>query len=419
MTKVAEQFEVSGSYMARVCSVLGVPRPERGYWAKLAVGKAPSRKPLPQAQPGDPLSWSKGGELPPPPKPVRPPIHRRSARVKLQTAGIHGLIRGAKEQFEAGRPVEEGAYLKPYKKLLVDVTTSKACLDKALDFANALFKAFESVGHRVMLAPANGPVRRGEIDEHEVQKKRVGYHYNNLWSPYRPTVVYIGTVAIGLAIVEMSEEVVLRYVRGKYIRDADYKPPKASRYYVDHSWTTTRDLPSGRLRLVAYSPYGRVSWSAEWQETKAASLTTKLAAIVKAVESSAGDLVEKLEEAERQAEIRHQKWLADEERRHREEDRRKVGQSVKDSQAQLGQIIQDWTNVMNVERFLAGVEEGLAGLPDGRRDQALQKLKLAREFIGTQDPLDFFLSWKTPPEFYQPIYGDADAVAEDEIGEEA
>ena len=29
MTKVAEKFSVSGSYMARVCSVLGVPRPER------------------------------------------------------------------------------------------------------------------------------------------------------------------------------------------------------------------------------------------------------------------------------------------------------------------------------------------------------------------------------------------------------
>ena len=40
MTKVAEKFSVSGSYMARVCSVLAVPRPERGYWAKLEFGKA-------------------------------------------------------------------------------------------------------------------------------------------------------------------------------------------------------------------------------------------------------------------------------------------------------------------------------------------------------------------------------------------
>ena len=43
MTKAAEKFEVSGSYLARVCSVLHVPRPEWGYWAKLAFGKAPNR----------------------------------------------------------------------------------------------------------------------------------------------------------------------------------------------------------------------------------------------------------------------------------------------------------------------------------------------------------------------------------------
>ena len=43
MVKVAEKFTVSGSYMARVCSALHVPRPERGYWAKLAVRKVARR----------------------------------------------------------------------------------------------------------------------------------------------------------------------------------------------------------------------------------------------------------------------------------------------------------------------------------------------------------------------------------------
>ncbi len=32
MTKAAKQFDVSGSYLARVCTLLNVPRPERGYW---------------------------------------------------------------------------------------------------------------------------------------------------------------------------------------------------------------------------------------------------------------------------------------------------------------------------------------------------------------------------------------------------
>ena len=53
MPKVAREFKVSGSYMARVCSILRVLRPERGYWAQLAVGKAPGKPPLPEAQAGD------------------------------------------------------------------------------------------------------------------------------------------------------------------------------------------------------------------------------------------------------------------------------------------------------------------------------------------------------------------------------
>src|SRR5689334_11268623 len=74
MVKVAEKFNVSGSYMARVCSTLRVPRPERGYWAKLAVGKAPEKPSLPDPQPGDQVSWSQNGEIrsPPPPNVLTP-----------------------------------------------------------------------------------------------------------------------------------------------------------------------------------------------------------------------------------------------------------------------------------------------------------------------------------------------------------
>lgn len=62
MTKVAARFDVSGSYLARMCTLLNVPRPERGYWAKMAVGKAPAQPLLPAPLPGDPLHWSKEGE---------------------------------------------------------------------------------------------------------------------------------------------------------------------------------------------------------------------------------------------------------------------------------------------------------------------------------------------------------------------
>ena len=65
------------------------------------------------------------------------------------------------------------------------------------------------------------------------------------------------SVAFGLAIIEMSENVELRYINGKYVRESDYKPSKASRRYAILSWTTTKDIPCGRLRLLVLCP---VSW---------------------------------------------------------------------------------------------------------------------------------------------------------------
>ncbi|NYZ17993.1 hypothetical protein HL658_36105 [Azospirillum sp. RWY-5-1] len=204
----------------------------------------------------------------------------------------------------------------------------------------------------------------------------------------------------------MSEAVLMRYVRGAYIREADYIPPKRSRHQVEHSWTSTQELPSGRLRLIAYSPYGRVRWSTDWQETKTASLRPALKAIVQSIEDAAVELVGKLEEADRQAEIAHRAWLAAEEKRRRDEDRRRVEQSVRESREHLTQIIGRWSQVLEVERFLAGVERRAADLP--AEDQALirDRLRLARAFLGTQDPLDVFLAWRTPTERYHPVYPD-------------
>lgn len=190
--------------MARVCSVLNVPRPERGYWAKLEVGKASARPALPEALPGDQLFWSQEGD-PPAPR-VRAvtvtsaPAQPRTRRV---VAGIHGLIHGAKQHYERGYKIEDGQLLRPYKRQLVDVTASATGLDKALAFANDLFNALESNGHRVCFAPSNQSFHRVHIDEHEkIQKPKNQEHsYNNshLWWPSSPTVVYAGTIPFGLS----------------------------------------------------------------------------------------------------------------------------------------------------------------------------------------------------------------------------
>ena len=243
MLKVAARFGVSSSYMARICTLLNVPRPERGYWAKLAAGKVPKQPALPDPQPGDQLEWSRDGTQPkrarPRPKPLEKK-HRRRRKAPEPLPDQHPLTTGAKPLFEAGRLSYQAGYLKPAKRLLIDLAVTKSGLDKALSFANQLFLVLEARRYRVLIAPNSEHFHRAEVDEREKPEKN--RYYNNLWAPQRCTVVYIGTVAFGLTVIEMSEEVEARYVNGEYVRLSDYVPKRQGRHVLDSGWTSKHEF---------------------------------------------------------------------------------------------------------------------------------------------------------------------------------
>lgn len=220
MTKIAARFEVSGSYLARVCEMLNVPRPPRGYWAKLAVGKATPASALPKPRAGDPLSWLRDDTPVPHAKPALPKAGAPRVATRSSVPAMHGLVSGAKAVMLHSRSVDDGALLRPFKRKLVDISASQACLDRALLLGNNLFNAFEAAGHPVMLAAASSGLRRGMIDEREANGlERTHPPYPPFWAPDRPTIVSIGSVAIGLCVIEMTERVTMRYMNGGYVRD--------------------------------------------------------------------------------------------------------------------------------------------------------------------------------------------------------
>lgn len=47
MVQLAKEFGLSDVGLAKACKRHNIPRPDRGYWAKRAVGKAPKRPALP------------------------------------------------------------------------------------------------------------------------------------------------------------------------------------------------------------------------------------------------------------------------------------------------------------------------------------------------------------------------------------
>lgn len=407
MTKIATRFGVSSSYMAKVCDLMNVPPPGRGFWAKLQAGKPVPRIPLPDARPSDLQQWSKGDALvcqsPPTPSPPKP--RRARNKVSKTISERHQLVRGVVPLFEKVRSSQEDGYLRPTKKLLVDITSSRECLEKALDFANELFNAFEVSGHQVTLAPSHQRYSRTDVDEHEHSRSTNRQRYPELWSPWRPTLVFIDEVAFGLAIVEMSENIEMRYVQGKYVPEREFSETGKPRPR-GYSWTTHQDIPSGRLRLVVYSPYYRVPWQGTWQETERTSLSSKIKSIVKRVAREAPNIVQKLEEANHKAEIERQEWLAAEERRRRAEDLRKTQQSFLDSREHLEQIITEWSRSLSISEFLAGLDNKVASLPETERQAIQARIDLARDILGNDDPMNYFLSWKTPDEIYPPQFPD-------------
>ncbi len=253
------------------------------------------------------------------------------------------------------------------------------------------------------MAPSHHRYFRADIDEHEIPRSIDKYRYPRLWSPWRPTLVFIDQVAFGLAIVEMSENIEMRYVRGKYVPEKEFAATGKLRPR-EYSWTTHRDVPSGRLRLVVYSPYHRVPWQQTWQETERTSLSSKIKAIVKFTEQEAPNIVLKLEEANKKTEIEKQEWIAAEERRHRAEDQRKTQQSFLKSREDLEKIITDWSRCLRISEFLNGLESKIAGLPEAEKQALEARISLARELLGNDDPMNYFLSWKTPNEIYRPLF---------------
>ena len=399
MLKVAARFDVSSSYMARICTQLNVPRPERGYWAKLAVGKAPNQPKLPDPRPGELLEWTRDGT---PPKssqvlPIPPEkFHRKPRKALASRTDQHLLVVGAKPFFESGRLSYSTEYLKPAKRLLVDLAVTKTGLDKALSFANTLFLTLENCDYRVTIAPHTERFHRAEVDERESSGRT--RNFSELWSPQRCTVVYIGTVAIGLTIIEMSEEVEARYVNGKYIRINEDSQKRRSRTILDYGWTSKHEFPTGRLCLQAYSPYPRAKWTRQWREIKNTDLSNQIPAIIRELEKATQEIAQLVEEGERQAEEERKQWEIQQEIWRHEKEVRQAAENLAESKTELHEIIDAWAAAKRIEAFFADAESRLDNLPKDERIHIQDRLQRAREIIGSTDPLIRFQSWKSPDE---------------------
>lgn len=302
--EVSLQLGISDVYLGFVCKALDVPRPSRGYWRSHETGNAGPVPELPAAGPGTRQSWKKGDAIgfarrrKPKKLKLSAPQKERPAPEPRKKDGPHELVRRAEDDFRTAQIGSDGFYLKPRRKLLVDIATSAAGLDSCLRFASLLFNTLEEAGHPVGIADGSEILIRVDIDNYDeaVQPDPARPDSPLPWTPLRPTVVDIGGVQLGLSLVEISEKQYLAYAGdGDFVPVAQFNRAE----FVGYTWKTYRRRPSGRLKLTAYSPFHDVPWRYQWIERPKSSLEGRLEEIVAVLKAAAIELSLRLEKAGR------------------------------------------------------------------------------------------------------------------------
>ncbi|KAA8699038.1 hypothetical protein ALQ64_04026 [Pseudomonas cannabina] len=307
MVSLASKYGVSAVFLSRVCARLNVPCPPRGYWARKKSGQKPNIPPLPRSRTGDTTEWRKGDQLPRSQEGV-------SADAALKDrSDSRVMLMGSLDSFTDGRVAGHG-YLKPKKRNLPDLVVTEPTLRRAAMILQKIANRFRDYQHRVSVACVQVGYARKALGEEEGRLIRSVFETSN-WAPARPTLVFIGELAIGLTIYEQTADKEVVYIDGKYLPVSEARKLKpglwsgtrAARYRV-----ITDRAPTKRLCLRAYSPYALVDWTQTWTEQNA-SLSKQIDEIIHSLISSATSLGPKLAEAHREADLERKRW--EEERR--------------------------------------------------------------------------------------------------------
>ncbi|TAT79530.1 hypothetical protein ELI56_15625 [Rhizobium ruizarguesonis] len=295
--KAGLTLKITGEHFSNICRALDIPRPGRGYWKMEKAGTAGLPPALPPPSRGVPDGWKPGDptEHGRAPRKLRQPIGPLTFADFQESRRLHELVKPAAKELRRAEPGVDGHYLRPrIKRGVVDLTCSEAGLEKCLRFTSDLFKRLESPenGHRVSIAPVIKGLIRAPIDTAADVADR-GKGISPSWFPLRPTVVSVLGVSIGLAVVETSRSARMRFIGGgNYVPDTgnaeDYVPP---------TWVVVQNLPTGMLRLTAYSPFHGVPWQRQWTETPGTLFSSSLESIVRGIEAGAHELFLALDKA--------------------------------------------------------------------------------------------------------------------------
>jgi hypothetical protein len=321
IVRLAKEYGISDVALAKICKKLNVPRPPRGYWAKLEFKKIIRRPPLPAVSADDPTEFMHyrysrheyGTQVAPE---IRKNILvKRDITVPANLDNPHRLVKETRAILERARKFENGLPEKN-RRACLEVNVSPAFLERALRIMNAAVKGFEAEGFAVAVEGGSGTSSHVSINGEKV-------HFA-ITEAYR-RVDHVPT----------PEEKVLKKMRPFWdITKYDYRP--------------TGEL---LMKIVENGAYGSRK---KWSDSKSGRLEEKVGEFIGGAIMVAHMLkIERKarEEADRRREEERKKWEEDEKRR-------------RDEEAHLQKLEQQaalWAKSEQLRTFVQAVESTIEG----------------------------------------------------------
>ena len=323
MMHLAKEYGLSDVGMAKLCKRLDIPRPPRGYWAKLEFGHRVRKTPLPDPDDDCELVMNGPNEYQVGNRMLSDEVQKvvaeeRQEDLRIVVAetlrGSHELTSQANQELQVAEKDDRGLIVKP-EVLSLDVQVSKPQLRRALLIMDALLKALEQRGYTV----ARGPC-----------------------------VTILGE-EISFGIRELVDAV----------REQPDEHDLEGSYSFGHSRYFTKYVPSGRILLHIHD--AGMHWAngcrKSWRDAKKQKVEDCLNKFVAGlVEVAARKKEHRIEEKRREAEAAEAERRRQEEARIREE-KRKLQKQEQASVDELFQQAECWNRSQDLRRFIEAVKQ--------------------------------------------------------------
>lgn len=315
--KLARSFGISDTGLSKICKRMQVPRPTRGFWAKVRAGAEPHKPKLPK------LSRDGIDQVEIRPSPVHskvkpdgePPI----VVVTETLTDPHPLVSRTLTALNRGKPDERGVVL-PRRRKTLNIRVHRESIDRACRIMDALIK---------MLATLSYPV--------SIQSQERA-----------TTTVLVNGESLNISLEEKisrSDHELTPYEKAHYGR-LSHIPPR-------HDYQPTGILSLNLLNAV----YGSQS---RWADTKHHKLEERLGEFIKGLETAVIRIKEWREENER----RRIEYEREQQLRMEEEERIRLEQA---KAKKLSRDVQSWMEAGRIRAYVKELKElpsNVTGLED-------------------------------------------------------